>query len=108
MSDTANHEIDSNPRKFVAFGRLLGGLFVSLIGGISMHLSTSPELTAFATVASVCGLVLNLWGFFGTVFYPTSTREDRVWAWLFMLLLLMSIAGNLYFNAFDYGIHFGR
>jgi hypothetical protein len=43
-------ETDPSPRKFVAFGRLLGGLVVSLMGGITMHLSISHELTAFATL----------------------------------------------------------
>ena len=95
---------DSSPRQFVAFGRLLGGLAISAAGGIVMHYSISPDLTAFATVASVCGLVLNVWGFLGTILYSKATREDRVWATLFFLLLLLCLAGNIYFNRFDYGI----
>jgi hypothetical protein len=98
--------IDSSPRKFVAFGRLLGGLAISVVGALGLHFSNDPDVTAFASVATVAGAVLNIWGFIGTVLHAQATREDCFWAIAFFLLFCGVLAGNVYYNNMDYGIRY--
>ena len=105
-SQTTVLESASSPRHFVAFVRLIGGLLITTGGGIALHYSNGPEITTFACVATVSGVVVNLWGFVQTVLHPKTTREDCFWAIAFMLLLSASLAGNVYFNSFDYGVPF--
>jgi hypothetical protein len=106
MTETASilAVTDPAPRQFVAFGRLIGGLLVTTVGGFGLHYSNDPEINTFACVATVAGVVLNLWGFAGTVLHPKATAEDCFWAIAFFLLFCGVLAGNIYYNSLDYGL----
>jgi hypothetical protein len=94
------------PEHFVAWGRLFGGLAVSIFGALGLHLINNKDANAFAIVASVAGLVLSGWGFAATNLSPKARREDVLWAWLLFGLLLATLSGNAYYNRRDYGLAF--
>lgn len=89
---------------FVAWGRLFGGLAISVAGALGLHAIQNKDANAFAIVASVSGLVLSGWGFAATNLSPKARREDVLWAWLLFGLLLGSLAANAYYNRRDYGV----
>jgi len=93
------------PRRFVAWGRLYAGLAISVAGAIILHSFHTHEPVAFGVVASVAGLVLNIWGFLGTVLHPKATTEDVFWAYTFLNLLLIALTCNLRYNGWDYGFY---
>ena len=94
------------PYHFVAWGRLFGGLAISVFGAFGLHAIQNKDANALSIVASVSGLVLNGWGFAATNLSPRAKREDVIWAWLLFGLLLASLGANAYYNRRDYGIVF--
>jgi len=94
------------PYYFVAWGRLFGGLAISVAGALGLHAIQNKDANALSIVASVSGLVLNGWGFAATNLSPKAKREDLIWSWLLFGLLLASLGANAYYNRRDYGIVF--
>ena len=96
----------AGPTRFFAWGRMAMGIVISVAGAAGLHVLNEADLAAFAIVASVSGFILSAWAFVGTLVSPKASREDCLWATMFMALVLLLVAGNLYFNRLDYGLFF--
>jgi hypothetical protein len=86
------------PARAFAGVRLVGGLAVCALGAVGLQVFRTPEIAAFATLASISGCVIVGWGFVSTFTDKNSDQEDIVWASLFLGLMLLLGAGNFFFS----------
>jgi hypothetical protein len=97
-TDSADPAGEAAPARAFAGVRLVGGLAVCALGAVGLQVFRTPEIAAFATLASISGCVIVGWGFVSTFTNRNSEQEDIIWASLFLGLMLILSVGNFIFS----------